>query len=87
MAPVALYLIFALFGFFAQSVLSGGMRMGFDLIVGFTTGILATGFSIFYGAAVCVGIFTRMLITGYIHCSALMVLYIIVGLFLGVFLF
>lgn len=87
MISIPLFLVAVVLGFVLQSVLSGGSRMVFDLGAGLIGGLLITGFSIFYPAGVIIGIFARMAITGHIHCSGLMIIYIIVGMAVGFLVF
>jgi hypothetical protein len=83
MIPFGLYLVLIASGFLAQTVLHGSSRMVFDLLVGFSAGLTAAGFSNFLASMLCFGVFLKMLVSGYVHCSALMVLYIVVGAIIG----
>jgi len=87
MIPIWVYLAIVALGFIIQSILSGISRMLFDLAIGFLAGLMGVAFSNFLLVAMCLGIFLKMFISGYLHCSYFMIIYIIAGAFIGYLMF
>ncbi|OIN88013.1 MAG: hypothetical protein CO092_00800 [Candidatus Aenigmarchaeota archaeon CG_4_9_14_3_um_filter_37_18] len=60
------------------------MRQTFDILSGFIAGFCIGQFSFFLLSFMCMGILLRMLITGHIGCSTMMIIFFILGLIVAI---
>ena len=85
MPDLTLYVILIVVGFIIQSLLPSPFRQTFDILAGGIGGFCIGQYFLFLPSFVCLGVLLRMLITGHIGCSSMMVISFILGLVVGIF--